>query len=189
VRGAPVTWSVDPGRYEAAPDFAGWLATVQKNAELWQAVHRTATVDEESVARLRAVPGRWRLLALSEDWCTDAVSTLPVIARLASRAGVELRVLARDANPDVMDAHLTRGTRSIPIVMVLDEAGVRWGWWGPRPVAVHRWMLTEGLWLPRDDRTRRKRAWYARDRGRGAVMEMAAAVERAARRRAEAPAS
>jgi len=51
---------------------------------------------------------------LVEDWCGDAVNTLPVIGRLAEHASnIELRVVGRDANLDLMDAHLTNGSRSI----------------------------------------------------------------------------
>jgi hypothetical protein len=178
---------IDPDRYAAAPTFETWLAEVEKNAELWRAVHRTATVDGQAVERLRDVAQGWRLLALSEDWCTDAVSALPVIAKLAVQAGVELRLLGRDSNPDLMDGHLTSGTRSIPVVMGLDAGGNVWAWWGPRPSALQRWMRTEAGWLPKEDRTRRKRAWYARDRGRSSVGEVVDMVERAARRSAESP--
>jgi hypothetical protein len=162
--------------------MGGYVAAAQKNADLWQGVLRTATVEDPDVDRLQRLAGSWRLLALSEEWCTDAVSTLPVIARLAAGAGIEFRVLSRDANPDVMDAHLTRDTRSIPVVMVLDEDGREWAWWGPRPARMQRWMLSEGLYLPREDRTRRKRAWYARDRGRTTVGEVVDTVQRAGRR-------
>jgi len=46
----------------------------------------------------------------------------------------------------------------------------------------------EYIHLPKAERTRRKRAWYARDRGRSTVGEMAETLERAVRRRGEAPA-
>jgi hypothetical protein len=176
---------VDVQRYHDSPTFEAYLESVVKNAELWRAVYRTSTVDPASVSRLGAVADGGRFLALSEDWCTDAVSVLPVIARLAEQAGVDLRVLARDANPDLMDAHLTCGTRSIPVVMVLDRGGAVRAWWGPRPCHLQRWMRTEGIWLPNEDRARRKRAWYARDRGRSSVAEVVEMAHRAARRSAE----
>lgn len=176
-----MTLVVDAARYEAAPRFPAYLESVVKNAELWRAVYRTATVSTVAIERLRSQSGEWRLLALSEDWCGDCVSVLPVIGRLAERAGLDLRVLGRDANPDLMDARLTSGTRSIPVVMVLDAGYLVRSWWGPRPAALQRWYRNEGLLLPKDERSRRKRAWYARDRGRTTVEELCDAVERAAR--------
>jgi hypothetical protein len=176
-----VTPTVDRQRYDEAPRFAEYLESVVKHAELWRAVYRTAMVAPDAIDQLRAVPGTWRLLALSEDWCSDAVSTLPVIARLAEGAGIDLRVLGRDANVDIMDAHLTSGTRSIPVVIALDGDHRVCGWWGPRPAALQRWFRNEAALLAKEDRTRRKRAWYARDRGKTAVSEILEMIERAGR--------
>jgi hypothetical protein len=140
-----------------------------------------SAVDPDSVDRLREVSTGLRLLALSEDWCGDCVSVLPVVARLAVLAGVDLRVLSRDANEDIIDEHLTAGTKSIPVVMVLDESLRERAWWGPRPSVLQRWYRNEGLLLTGPERGRRKRAWYARDRGRTTVAEVVDTVERAAR--------
>jgi thiol-disulfide isomerase/thioredoxin len=176
-----VTWTIDSARYAAAPTFAAYLGTVVKHAELWHGVYRTSTVESGAVDRLRETAGGLRLLVVSEDWCGDCVSVLPVVARLAEQAGVELRVLARDANDDIIDAHLTSGTKSIPVVIVLDAGLRELAWWGPRPSAVQRWYRNEGLLLAGPERGRRKRAWYARDRGRTTVAEVLDTVERAAR--------
>jgi thiol-disulfide isomerase/thioredoxin len=46
---------------------------------------------------MRGVAPSVRLLALSEDWCSDCFSTVPIIARLAEGAGIDLRVFPRDA--------------------------------------------------------------------------------------------
>lgn len=178
-----MTFVVENGRYDAAPRFPQYLESVVKHAELWHGVYRTASVVPEAIETVRTTAaGTFRLLALSEDWCSDAVSTLPVIARLAEAAGIDLRVLGRDANPDLMDAHLTSGSRSIPVVMILGGDGRELGWWGPRPAVVQRWMRDEALLLPKEDRNRRKRAWYARDRGRTTAGEVAEALARASRR-------
>ena len=176
-----MTIRVDAARYEAAPRFPAYIESVEKHAELWKGMYRTAMPSSGDVMRLSGVPGEWRFLALSEDWCSDAVSTLPVMARLAEQAGMDFRVLGRDANADLMDAHLTSGTRSIPVLMVLDGEFRERGWWGPRPASLQRWYRNEAHMLPKEDRTRRKRAWYARDRGRTVVNELVEAVERAAR--------
>lgn len=176
-----MTWLIDSARYAAAPTFSEYLGTVVKHAELWHGVYRTSMVESQAVDRfLRAAAGL-RLLVLSEDWCGDCVSVLPVVARLAEQAGVDLRVLARDANDDIIGAHLTSGTKSIPVVIVLDAGLRELGWWGPRPSAVQRWYRNEGLLLAGPERGRRKRAWYARDRGRTTVAEVLDTVERAAR--------
>jgi len=173
--------TVDRVRFEAAPTFEGYLETVEKNRELWHAVHERVRVPEELVGAARALPGGWKLVALSEDWCGDAVNTLPVVARLAEEAGWELRIMGRDANPDLMDAHLTNGrSRSIPVVIVYDVDFREIGWWGPRPGEIQDWVLDEGLSMSSPERYRVIRRWYARDRGRTTVEELLDLVARAA---------
>src|SRR5919107_1466896 len=132
-------------RFRGAATIEELLGSVEKNVELWAAMWRHARVDEEYVRRVSALPGRWHLLVLSEDWCGDAVNTVPIVARLADRCpNVDLRVLARDENPDIMDAHLTGSSRSIPVIIVLDDAYEERGWWGPRPTVLQAWVSGQG---------------------------------------------
>jgi len=174
-------------RFEAGQTFAEFLETAVANQELWRAVFARTRVPDEMVARVAALPGRWRLLVLLEDWCGDAVNTVPLVARLAMLVpNLELRVVGRDANPDLMDTHLTNGARSIPVVMVFDEDDVEYGWWGPRPAALQQWMMSEGMALPKEDRYREARRWYARDRGLTTLEEVVGLLESAARERATA---
>jgi hypothetical protein len=168
-------------RFDSALPFATFLERARANAALWRDTYRLARVPADAVARLAAVPGRWRLLVIAEDWCADGVNTVPLLARLAELVpNVELRVAGRDDNPDLVDAHLTNGSRSIPIVLVLDEDHVERGWWGPRPAALQAWVAREGMGLPKEERYRRVRTWYARDRGRTTVDEVIDVIARAA---------
>jgi thioredoxin-like negative regulator of GroEL len=124
----------------------------------------------------------WHLLVVSEDWCTDSVSTVPFVDELAARAGnLDLRILSRDRNPDLMDSHLTDGTlRAIPVVILLDEDLREAGWWGPRPAPLREWLAREGAMLDKDAKLLARRRWYARDRGRTAIEEIVAMIENAA---------
>lgn len=169
-------------RFSHASTFSEYLETVEKNRELWHALARRAAVDEGTLERARAIDGVWNVVALTEDWCGDAINTLPVFDRLAEAAGnIELRVLPRDENPDLMDAHLTNGTsRSIPILIIYDEPFRERGWWGPRPAPIQEWVMTEGMKLDPADRYREVRRYYARDKGRTALDEFLRILERAA---------
>ena len=168
-------------RYLAAPDFAAMLAAAEKNVELWAAMWRHARVDDEFLRRAAALPGSWHLLVLSEDWCGDAVNTVPVVAKLAERSpNMDLRVLGREMNPDLMDAHLTGSSRSIPVVIALDESFEERGWWGPRPTVLQHWVSGQGQLLEKSARYREARIWYARDQGRTTLEEVMSMLERAA---------
>jgi hypothetical protein len=167
------TGALDRERFERAPTFPAYLDLVVKNRELWRDVWDRVRLPEELVRAARAVGGRWHLVALSEDWCGDAVNTLPVVARLARAAGWDFRVMSRDENPDLMDAHLTNGrSRSIPVVIVYDEAFREVGSWGPRPGELQAWVMSEGLAMPSPERYKIVRRWYAKDRGRTTLTEL-----------------
>jgi hypothetical protein len=168
-------------RFRRAATIEELIATVTKNVELWAAMWRHARVDDAYVRRVSSLPGRWHLLVLSEDWCGDAVNTVPIVARLAERCpNLDLRVLARDENPDIMDAHLTGSSRSIPVIIVLDGAFEERGWWGPRPTVLQHWVSGQGQLLEKSARYREARTWYARDRGRTTLGEVVSIIERAA---------
>ena len=168
-------------RFLGGQEFEDMLASAQKNAELWAGVWRRAQAPVEYVERVNALPGAWHLMVLSADWCGDAVNTLPAIARLAELStNTDLRILERDANLDLMDAHLTGTSRSIPAVIVLDGDYVEHGWWGPRPYELQRWVLNEGQALEKGERYKHVRGWYARDRARTTLEEIVSLMERAA---------
>lgn len=175
-------------RYCAAQPFSRFLDTVEANADLWRSLAGRASVPVGMVERVRAAGGKWHLLVIAEDWCGDAVNTLPVLARLAEAAeNVELRVVSRDENPDLMDAHRSpRGAAAIPVVMILDEGFVERAWWGSRPSMLQAWIDDVGAAMPKEQRYREVRRWYALDRGVSTLDEVirliegVAAVEQAA---------
>jgi hypothetical protein len=168
-------------RYAGALTFGEMVDAARANVALWRGVHAHARVPEDALARVTALGGRWHLLVLSEDWCGDAVNIVPVIARLTELApNVDMRLLARDQNLDLMDAHLTNGSRSIPYAIVLDDEYVERGTWGPRPRALQEWALGEGLLLPKEQRYSKVRQWYARDRGVTTLDELVTVLERIA---------
>jgi len=164
---------VNKERFFGAPDFEKYLEGVEKNRELWHGVYERVRLPDDLVGDARDVPGGWHLVALSEDWCGDAVNTLPVIARFADEVGWELRVFSRDDNPDLMDGHLANGrSRSIPVVIVYDEHFREVGWWGPRPSEIQAWVMDEGLSMPSPERYKVVRRWYAKDRGKTTLREL-----------------
>jgi len=172
---------VNRERFDRAPTFPEYLGTVDRNRDLWNGVYERVRLPADVVAEASRIPGAWHLVALSEDWCGDAVNTLPVIARLAEEAGWDLRVFGRDDNPDLMDGHLTNGrSRSIPIVIVYDADFNEIGWWGPRPGEIQAWVMDEGLSMSSPERYKVIRSWYVRDRGRTTLAEILGIVGAAA---------
>jgi hypothetical protein len=165
-------------KYLSGETFAEFLARPKKYPEFWEGVYKRATVPEDILERALKLTSQWHFLVLSEDWCGDSINTLPLIARLIDQAPmIDMRIIGRDANSDVMDDHLTNGGRSIPVIILLDSDFVERGWWGPRPAQLQRWVVETGLTLSKEDRYREVRTWYARDHGRAVLSELLEMIE------------
>jgi hypothetical protein len=173
-----VTESGLKDRFLAGETYTEFLAKPKKYKDLWDALYKRAVVPEAIVTRSKTLKQPWHLLVLSEEWCGDSINTLPLVARLTeAMPGVDMRILQRDSNPDLMNAHLTGTSRSIPVILLLDGDYVERGWWGPRPRLLQEWVMKEGLALPKDDRYKEVRTWYARDHGVTALTELLDMIE------------
>jgi hypothetical protein len=140
--------------------------------DLWKGVYNLARIPEWASAVVPAGTVR-KLLVIAEDWCGDATNTVPVVAKFAdSVPGIELRVILRDQNPEVMDQYLTNGSRSIPIVIVLDDSYHELGHWGPRPTELQAWVMANRGTVPKSELYPQVRKWYARDRGETTLREV-----------------
>lgn len=111
-------------------------------------------------------PEEW--VVLSEGWCGDAAHSIPVLAKMAEYSNkINLRILLRDENLELMDQYLTNGGRSIPKLIRYNPAtGDELGTWGPRPEAAQQ-LFTDGKAAGRakSEITVELQKWYARDRG------------------------
>ncbi|MFQ5746955.1 MAG: thioredoxin family protein [Gemmatimonadota bacterium] len=169
--------------WDAGYEWGTYLnVEVREHADLWQGVYRKARAPEWAIERAAATGGGWRLLVLSEDWCGDASNTVPVLARFAEAAGVELRILKRDEHLELMDRYLTNGSRSIPIAIVLDEELRPIASWGPRPAELQEFVIREKRagQRPVEEIYKDTRRWYARDRGETTLRELLERIEAAA---------
>ena len=157
--------------WESAQPFEAFVSASGNHRSLWEGIYRIARLPDWSAGV--ALPGARRLLVIAEDWCGDAVNTVPILARLADETpGLELRIIQRDTNPAVMDQYLTNGSRSIPIVIALDEEFRELGHWGPRPSELQTWVMSNRSTMPKGELYPKVRTWYARDRGETTVREV-----------------
>ena len=98
-------------------------------------INKTYNVSEELKELLKAADKKQIWMMITEDWCGDSAQNLPHIAKMADESeNIELKIIYRDQNLDVMDQYLTNGTaRSIPKLVAFDEEGNELFQWGPRP--------------------------------------------------------
>lgn len=167
-------------RFDSGLTFDEFVLVAKANTDLLTSVRSRAMAPPEYAARVDAVGRRWRLLVVTEDWCGDGVNIVPwVDALAASSPNLDLRIIRRDLNLDVMDKHLTGGrARAIPLVLLLDDSGIERAWWGPRPTALQSWFMTREVQaMEKGARYKELRRFYARDRGRSVMEELTTIIE------------
>jgi hypothetical protein len=157
---------------------------------LWRSTRRLARADEAHLAAARALCGPLSMLVLVEDWCGDAIHTIPFVMRLVeANPALELRVIKRDEHEALMATHMSDAARSIPVLIAYDRDGRERGWWGPRPTPLQQWVKSEGMGLDSDARYKQIRTWYARDRAETLLREVLTLLQHADASVAPAPAS
>ena len=97
---------------------------------------KTIKISEEIISKLQNLNNHYFWLVISEGWCGDAAQILPILNKMAhdSNKKIDLRIVFRDENTELMDHYLTNGGRAIPkVIIVCKEAGIVRADWGPRP--------------------------------------------------------
>lgn len=113
-------------------------------------------------------------MVITESWCGDSAQSLPIIAKAAAlNSNINLSIVLRDENPDIMDKYLTNGSRSIPKFVVFDEDNNELFQWGPRPVEAQKLygrLKDEGK--EKSEINKELHLWYGRNRGKEIEKEL-----------------
>ena len=95
---------------------------------------KTIKLTDSTIAKTSNFKEKQTWLVLTEGWCGDAAQNLPVINKIAElNQNINLKLVLRDENLDLMDKFLTNGGRSIPKLIALDSDNNVINTWGPRP--------------------------------------------------------
>ena len=110
---------VTPQRFDSGLSYGEFMDQVNVNKERMDSFYANFQVTPENEASLKelvASPnGPAKMLVLGEDWCGDVVRGLPVLAKIAEAAGLDMRVFPRDQHHDIMNEFLKEGQfMSIP---------------------------------------------------------------------------
>lgn len=106
-------------RFASGMTYDQYMASIQRNQERFADNYRATELTEEDIRAFRELVARpdgpAKVLVLTEDWCPDCYREVPVVARIAEAAGMEMRIFARDINKDIMAEFLKDGQHeSIP---------------------------------------------------------------------------
>lgn len=143
-----------------------WDKTVKLSPEIIEVITQ---IDE---------PQTWYVL--TEGWCGDAAQNLPFINKMAAlNEHIDLKMILRDENLEIMDQYLTDGGRAIPKLFALSTNGDEIFQWGPRPTPVQK-MAVERKRNPEsisyEDYNINAQKWYNQDKGATIQKEFTALV-------------
>lgn len=136
---------------------------------------KTAQISEQNIAYFKNISEKQTWLVISEPWCGDAAQTLPFLNKIAQLSGnIDLKIVLRDENLELMNQFLTNGSQSIPIVIMLDEEMNVIKTFGPRSKAATKLVTdykTEHGKI--DDALKEKlQNWYNKDKGTSIVNDL-----------------
>jgi hypothetical protein len=135
----------------------------------------------EMQAVLDNMQGHQYWLVISEGWCGDAAQNLPALQQVAahSQGHIELRVLLRDENLELMDLWLTGKSRSIPKLIILDEGFSPVQSWGPRPAEAQKIVMEARLLGESSlEYNVRLHKWYSHNAGQDLQLELIALLSK-----------
>ena len=112
-------------------------------------------------------------LVITESWCGDASHVIPVLNKLAElNPNIDLRLVFRDENLELMDLFLTNGARAIAKLIMFDaETGEVLDTYGPRPseatAKVEAYKASHGKLTPefKED----LQMWYNKNKGQNII--------------------
>jgi thioredoxin-like negative regulator of GroEL len=155
---------------------------INLNQHRMHRVEKTYVPSSEIITQVKNLKRKTYWLILTEHWCGDASQTLPALNALAelSEGKIEMKLVYRDRNDELMNAYLTNGTRSIPKLVQLDEHFNVTGIWGPRPTVAQK-MVKELKSNPATAATyaNELHLWYAKDKQQSLEKEVAQLLFRA----------
>jgi len=138
-------------------------------------LEKTLKLDAEVEKTLQNITSKQTWLIISEGWCGDAAQILPII-KLMSEASenIDLKLVFRDENEELMNLFLTNGAKSIPNLLILHEKKNLINHWGPRPEAAKNLIINYKANHGIVDETAKiaLQKWYLDDKGISIMKEI-----------------
>ena len=157
--------------------FADFAAAAVSHRSMWTRASGPEDVPAALSSRFRHAGAGLRVIVVAEDWCVDSANTVPLVARLAEAAGVEMRIVDRRRGRPLLERFRTSDGRSATPLIVLIRAGSDARAWVERPKPLQDLFAA----LQTDPAARQvlsdRQRWYDEDGGRTALEEIVRLAE------------
>lgn len=129
---------------------------------------KTLKVSRETLKSMSLLENKFTFLVIAEGWCGDAAQILPILNKIAEISPlIDLKIVLRDENPELMNQFLTNGNQSIPKIIIIDSENNVINSWGPRPMIAAKMVIDYKEKNGRIDADLKKnlQLWYNKDKG------------------------
>lgn len=171
---------ISEGKSTGKEQSADLLYYSELNEVRMKRLEKTLKLDPEVEKTLQNLKSNQTWLVISEGWCGDAAQILPII-KLMSEASenIDLKLVFRDENEELINLFLTNGAKSIPKLLVLDESFNLINHWGPRPEGAKNLIIeykaNHGI-VDEAAKTALQK-WYLEDKGISTMKEIVAILQ------------
>ena len=117
---------------EKTEDLANYTMLNDRRMKRWD---KTLKISEEIEEKVSSFKGNITWLVITESWCGDAAHVVPALYKIANLSpNIDLKLVFRDENLELMDQFLTNGGRAIAKLIMIDNiTGNVLNTYGPRP--------------------------------------------------------
>lgn len=99
-------------------------------------LEKTSKIPQENAQALKSLRHEYIWIVISEGWCGDAAQLLPIFDKMVAESDgkIDMKIVLRDENEELMNLFLTNKDKSIPKLIVINkQTGGALAHWGPRP--------------------------------------------------------
>lgn len=149
----------------------------QKRMKRWD---KTLKISDDALQLIKPYNKKTTWLLITESWCGDAAHIVPAINKVAEQNDkIDLKLVLRDDNDNLINQFLTNGGKSIPKLIVLNENFNVIDTFGPRPnfatKLVDEYKAEYGTLKPEFKEELQR--WYNKDKGQSTIDDLVALLK------------
>ena len=171
---------ISEGKSTGHEQSADLLHYSELNEVRMKRLEKTLKLDLEVEKTIQNLKSKQTWLVITEGWCGDAAQILPII-KLMSEASenIDLKLVLRDENEELINLFLTNGAKSIPKLLLLDESFNLINHWGPRPEGAKNLIIEYKAKHGIVDEAAKiaLQKWYLDDKGISTMKEIVAILQ------------
>ena len=171
---------INEGKSTGKEQSADLLHYSELNEVRMNRLEKTLKIDTEVQKTLENLKSKQTWLVISEGWCGDAAQILPIIKLMSETSdNIELKIVLRDENEEIMNQFLTNGAKSIPKLIILNENLEVINHWGPRPEGAKNLIIDYKAKHGIVDEQAKidLQKWYLEDKGISTMKEIVAMLQ------------